>query len=85
MVVEGEAEAVEEDLVVPAAAGDAQMEEEVDREDLVVAADAQMDQEEVDREDPLVVALVVLAVVAARKDPVVADLGVEGACGDSFS
>lgn len=85
MVVEGEAEAVEEDLVVSAAAGDAQMEEEVDCEDLVVVADAQMDQEEVDREDPLVVALVVLAVVVARKDLVVADLGVEGACGDSFS
>ena len=79
---EGEAQVVEDlavlvvvdrvDLVV---AGDEQM-EVVDRVDLVVVDDEQIQE---------VVALAVLVEVAAQKDPVVVDLVVEGACGDSFS
>ena len=83
---EGEAQVVE-DLAVLVV---------VDRVDLVVAGDEQM--EVVDRVDLVVVvddeqiqevvALAVLVEVAAQKDPVVVvvvDLVVEGACGDSFS
>ena len=94
-VVEDLAVLVEEDLAVLVVVGDEQM-EVVDRVDLVdlvvVVGDERM--EVVDRVDLVVVddeqiqevvALAVLVEVAAQKDPVVVDLVVEGACGDSFS
>ena len=93
-VVEDLAVLVEEDLAVLVVVGDEQMEvvDRVDLVDLVVVGDERM--EVVDRVDLVVVddeqiqevvALAVLVEVAAQKDPVVVDLVVEGACGDSFS
>ena len=93
-MVEDLAVLVEEDLAVLVVVGDEQMEvvDRVDLVDLVVVGDERM--EVVDRVDLVVVddeqiqevvALAVLVEVAAQKDPVVVDLVVEGACGDSFS